>query len=145
MRHTQGIAMNFTPVIAIHTTFALSALALGPVALWSRLGRAVRPRWHRAAGYAWVTCMLGAALSALFIRSSLAWSVWGFSPIHLLIGLTVLALIRAFVDLHQGNIPGHRQTMQSLYLYACIVTGLFTLLPGRLLGQLVWGQWLGWL
>ena len=103
--------MSFTHIIAIHTTFALSALALGPVALWSRLGRMVRPRWHRAAGYAWVTCMLGAALSALFIRSSLAWSAWGFSPIHLLIGLTVLALIRAVVYLHQGNIQGHRKTM----------------------------------
>lgn len=137
--------MDFTPVIAIHTTFALSAVALGPLALWTRLGRTARPRWHRAAGYAWVSCMLGAALSALFIRSTLAWSVWGLSPIHLLIGLTVFALIRAFVYLHQGHIQGHRKTMQFTYLFACIVTGLFTLLPSRLLGQLVWGQWLGWI
>lgn len=137
--------MNFTPVIAVHTTFAVSALALGPMALWSRLGSTVRPRWHRAAGYAWVTCMLGAALSALFIRSSLAWSAWGFSPIHLLIGLTIFGLTRAFVYLYQGNIQGHRKSMQYLYIQACIVTGLFTLIPGRLLGQLIWGQWLGWL
>ena len=136
--------MGFTPVIAVHTILALSALALGPVALWSRLGRTTRPRWHRAAGYAWVTCMLGAALSALFIRSNLSWSVWGFSPIHLLIGVTVFALIRAFVYLYQGNIQGHRKTMMSVYFFACVVTGLFTLLPGRLLGQLVWGRWLGW-
>lgn len=137
--------MNFSPVIAIHTTFALSAVALGPLALWTRLGRMTRPRWHRAAGYAWVTCLLGAALSALFIRSTLDWNLWGFGPIHLLIAVTVLALIRAFVYLHQGNISGHRKTMQFTYLFACIVTGLFTLLPERLLGQWVWGQWLGWL
>ena len=137
--------MHFTPVIAIHTTFALCALVLGPLALWSRLGRTVRPRWHRAAGYAWVTCMAGAALSALFIRSSLSWNVAGFSPIHLLIALTLSGLVRAFVYLARGNIPGHRRTMQRLYLQACIVTGLFTLLPGRLLGQQLWGQWLGWL
>lgn len=137
--------MGFTPTTAIHTTFALSALALGPVALWTRLGSRVRPRWHRAAGYAWVTCMAGAALSALFIRSTSVWSLGGWSPIHLLIVLTLFMLVRAFVYLHQGHTQGHRQTMQGLYLYACIVTGLFTLLPGRLLGQLVWGQWLGWL
>lgn len=136
--------MSFTPVTAIHTTFALSALALGPLALWTRMGHTTRPRWHRAAGYAWVTCMLGTAVSALFIRSSLAWSVWGFSPIHLLIGVTVLGLTRAFVSLHQGNIPSHRKTMQFIYASACVITGLFTLLPGRLLGQLLWGQWLGW-
>lgn len=137
--------MPFTPVIAIHTTFALSALVLGPIALWTRLGRTVRPRWHRAAGYVWVTCMAGAALSALFIRSSLRWNIAGFSPIHLLIATTLLSLVQAFVYLARGDIAGHRRTMQLLYLTACTVTGLFTLLPGRLLGQQVWGEWLGWL
>jgi uncharacterized membrane protein len=137
--------MAFTPVIAIHTTFALSAVVLGPLALYTRLGRTARPRWHRAAGYAWVTCMIGAALSALFIHSSLPWRVGTFGPIHLLIALTLLSLVQAFVYLRQGHIAGHRKTMQSLYLFACIVTGLFTLLPGRLLGQLVWGEYLGWL
>lgn len=137
--------MGLTPIIAIHTTFALSAVALGPLALWARLGSTMRPRCHRAAGYAWATCILGAALSALFIRSRFAWSVWGWSPIHLLIGLTVLGLVRAFVYLHQGKVQGHRKAMQSIYICACIVTGLFALLPGRLLGQWVWGSWLGWL
>ena len=27
-------------------------------------------------------------------------------------------------------------------LYMVLLAGLFTLLPGRTLGQLVWGQWL---
>ena len=136
--------MNLPPIVAIHTTFALSAVVLGSFALWTRLGHTIRPRWHRATGYAWATCMVGAALSALFIRSTLPWNLWGFSPIHLLIGLTLFALVRAFVYLYQGQIQGHRRTMQSIYLLACIVTGLFTLLPGRLLGQQVWGDWLGW-
>ena len=33
--------------------------------------------------------------------------------------------------------------MQNLYWQACVGAGVFTLLPGRYLGQLVWGQWLG--
>ena len=33
--------------------------------------------------------------------------------------------------------------MQRLYVGACLVAGAFTLLPGRFLGQLVLGQWLG--
>jgi uncharacterized membrane protein len=32
--------------------------------------------------------------------------------------------------------------MISLYAGALVITGLFTLLPGRLLGRVVWG-WLG--
>lgn len=137
--------MSFTPIVAVHTTLALSAVALGPLALWSRLNRVVRPRWHRAAGYAWVTCMGGAAISALFIRSTLPWNVMGFSPIHLLIGLILAGLMRAFVLLHHGNVAGHRQTMQWLYVSGCVVTGLFTLLPGRTLGRALWGEWLGWI
>ena len=35
--------------------------------------------------------------------------------------------------------------MLKTYLGACVAAGLLTLLPSRTLGQLVWGQWLGWL
>lgn len=137
--------MPMSPVIAIHTTFALSAVVLGPFALWTRMGRSVRPRWHRAAGYAWVTCMSGAALSAAFIQSE-RMPLWhGYGPIHLLILVVFLSLWRAFTDLAQGHTEGHRKTMQWLYICACVVTGLFTLLPQRSLGQRVWGEWLGWL
>ena len=67
--------MQMTPVIAVHMTASLAALAIGPVALWARRGHAARiantqrPRLHRAAGYAWVTLMLLSAFSALFILS----------------------------------------------------------------------------
>lgn len=137
--------MPFTPIVAIHTSFALSAVVLGPFALWTRMGRTVRVRWHRAAGYVWVTCMLGTALSALFIHSDTLPHWQGYSPIHLLILVTIFYLWRAFAYLAQGNVEGHRKTMQRLYISACVVTGLFTLLPQRAMGQLVWGQWLGWL
>lgn len=89
--------------------------------------------------------MAGTALSALFIRSSFSWSLGGWSPIHLLIPLTLWSLVRALVYLQRGQVSGHRRTMQWLYLNACIVTGLFTLLPGRQLGRMLWGDWLGWL
>lgn len=136
--------MPFTPSIAIHTTLALSAVAIGPLALWTRMGRTQRPRWHRAVGYAWVTCLIGAALSALFIPSERMPLLWGYGPIHVLILVTAFFLWRAFAYLAQGNVQGHRKTMQGLYIGACAITGLLTLLPQRLLGQVVWGQWLGW-
>ena len=136
---------TWTPIIALHTTLALSSLMLGPMALWARLGRAQRPGWHRASGYAFVTCMAGTALSAVFIKShSFDW-LGRFGPIHLLILLTLGSLVQALWALRQGRILAHRRTMISLYITACLVTGAFTLLPQRLLGQTVWGQWLGWL
>jgi uncharacterized membrane protein len=137
--------MQMTPTIAIHTSAAITAVLLGPFALWARLGRTTRPRLHRALGYAWVTCMLAAALSALFIRDFRLPNIGGYTPIHLLIPLTFFSLFRAFVYVHQGNVLGHRKTMQWLYFSACIVAGAFTLLPGRYLGHLIWSNWLGWI
>jgi uncharacterized membrane protein len=138
-RHKQKFRrkiLQLTPTIAVHMSLALSAVAIGPWVLWARMGSTLRPQLHRALGYAWVTCMLGAALTGVFIRDFRL-------PIHLLIPLTLFSLYRAFRYLAAGNIPGHRKTMQWLYFSACIVTGIFTLLPGRYLGDLVWGHWLG--
>jgi uncharacterized membrane protein len=52
-------------------------------------------------------------------------------------------MIKAFASfwhLYHGNIAGHRQIMRSVYIGACVVAGLFTLLPGRYLGDLLWQQ-----
>jgi uncharacterized membrane protein len=141
--------MQLTPIIAIHLTAALAALALGPVALWARRGHAARnstsqrPRLHRAAGYAWTTCIVATAVSALFIRDYRLPNLAGYTLIHLLVPYTLFGLYGAFRQLLLGNIQAHRKHMLSLYLGACIGAGVFTLLPSRYLGQLVWGQWLG--
>lgn len=137
--------MQLTPTITVHLGLALSAVLIGPLVLWTRLGSITRPQLHRALGYAWVTCMLGAAVTGLFIRDFQLLNLWGYTPIHLLIPLTLFSLYRAFRFLATGNITGHRKTMQWLYFNACIVAGAFTLLPSRYLGQRVWGKWLGWI
>ena len=128
-----------SPTVAVHITFAISAVALGPLALWTRLRRVARPRWHRAFGYAWVTCMVGAATSGLFIRDYTLPNLQGFTPIHLLIPVTFSSLWLAFRNLAKGNFRGHQLTMQWTYAMACVVTGLFTLLPQRYLGRILWG------
>lgn len=137
-----------TPAIAINLSAALGALALGPVALWARRGHAAgasgqRPRLHRAAGYAWVTLMLATAVSALFIRDHNLPNIAGYTLTHLFVPYTLGGLFLVFRHLLRGNIQGHRNNMLGLYLGACIGAGVFTLLPSRILGQLVWGQWLG--
>ena len=141
--------MQLTPVIAIHLSAALAAVALGPVALWARRGHAARlahtqrPRLHRAAGYAWVTLMLIAALSAIFIRDFKLPNIAGYTPIHILVPVVFGSLFMAFRALFRGDMAKHRSWMVSLYISACLIAGAFTLLPNRYLGQLVWGQWLG--
>ena len=135
--------MPLTPLVAIHMTAALGALLVGPVALWARRAGQQRPRVHRAFGHAWVTLMLATALSALFIRDTSFPNIAGYTPIHLLVPLTLIGLVFAFRALARHDIATHRRTMQRLYLGACVLAGLFTLLPDRLLGHLVLVEWLG--
>ena len=134
--------MQLTPLIAIHMTAALTAICLGPIALWARKGSMQRPKLHRAFGYAWVTMMTVAAISAIFIRDYRLINIAGFTPIHLFVPVTFYFLFRAFQALARGNIAGHRKAMQRQYMSACLVAGAFTLLPNRYLGNLVWNQWL---
>lgn len=137
--------MQLTPTIAIHTAAALAAVAIGPFALWARMGSTIRPTLHRALGYAWVTLMLATAFSALFIRDYALPNLAGYTPIHLFVPYTLFGIASSFWFLSQRNINKHRRIMQQVYIGACGIAGLFTLLPSRMLGQLVWGQWLGWL
>jgi uncharacterized membrane protein len=128
-----------SPVVAIHLACAVPALLLGPLALTACKGS----RLHRAAGYAWVTLMLGAALSALFIHGRGLPNLAGFSPIHLLVPLTFFGIGMAIWHVSHGNMRGHQRSMRSTYYAGCVGAGLIALLPVRWLGQLVWGQWLG--
>jgi uncharacterized membrane protein len=130
--------MQLTPIVAIHMTAALGALATGPVALWARRSRVQHPKLHRAFGYAWVTLMVVAAISAVFLRDRELPNLAGYTPVHLLVPITFASLFGAFWMLARGNVVGHRRVMQSLYFGACVVAGAFTLLPDRLLGKLLW-------
>ena len=143
--------MNLTPLIAFHLSTALGALVVGPVALWARRGYAAktiktqRPSLHRRAGQTWVALILITAITAIFIRDFRLPNIAGYTPIHLLVPVTFGTLVWAFRALWCGNVQGHRRAMVTLYVGTCLVAGAFTLLPNRLLGRLVWGQWLGWL
>jgi uncharacterized membrane protein len=135
--------MQLTPLITIHMASALAAIAIGPVAIWARKGAVLRPKLHRAFGYAWVTLMLATAFSALFIRDYQLPNIVGYTPIHLFVPFTLVSIFQAFRALAQGDIAKHRKSMVGTYIGACMVAGGFTLLPGRYLGNLVWHQWLG--
>lgn len=131
--------MQLTPIIAIHMSAALAAVLTGPIALWARRARTQHPRLHRAFGYAWVTLMVITAVSAVFIRDFSLPNLAGYTPIHVLVPVTLVSLVIAFWRLARHDIRGHRTVMQQLYFWACIVAGSFTLLPQRYLGQVVWG------
>ncbi len=116
-------------LVQIHATAAFSALLLGLVqfALPKGGGR------HRAMGYAWVGLMMAIALSSFGIRPH------GFSWIHLISIYVLVSLPVAVLHARRGRITTHRWSMIGMFLGALVITGAFTLLPGRLMHQVVFG------
>ena len=130
---------SLSPAIVVHLALAASALLLGPVALTARKGS----RLHRGTGYAWVTLMLGAALSSVFIRDFHLPNVWGYTPIHILTIVTFVGVTLGLVRIARRDVPGHRRAMKRTYFAGCVGAGLFALSPGRYLGDLLWHHALG--
>jgi uncharacterized membrane protein len=132
---------DLSPAIVVHLVLAIGALLLGPFALLARKGS----RLHRAFGYAWVTLMLGAALSSVFIRDVRLPNLLGYTPIHILTVVTFAGIGTGIWHIANRRVRQHRVTMWSVYLGGCIGAGTFALLPGRFLGDLLWRDALGWI
>lgn len=127
--------MQRHPLIFFHLVTAIAALLLGAVILYGRKGT-----WnHRTLGWMWVTLMTGTVLSSAFIRDYRLPNLYGFTPIHGFTLYVAVMLPRALRFVRAGNIVGHRKTMRGIYFGGCVVAGIFTLLPGRFLGSLLWG------
>lgn len=116
------------PVLA-HLCAALAALVLGVVMLVRRKGTAS----HKALGRLWVALMLTVAISSLWIPRFLHLT-W----IHLFTLLTLLLLPLAIYRIRSGDVRGHARAMQGLFIGGLVVAGIFTLIPGRMLGNLLW-------
>ena len=131
MQTSRGISLP----IVVHLATVLSALLLGPVVLLRRKG----DRWHRLLGRVWVLLMVVTALASAFIRSPGAGLFGtGFSALHL---FTVWTLICAPVGVWlawKKRIAAHQGVMTGLYI-GLVLAGSFTLIPGRLVGSMVFG------
>jgi len=117
--------------IPSHAIAACLALFLGPVQFVSRKGSPL----HRYLGYAWVLLMLYVSISSFWIHSLKAFGF--FSPIHILSVVTLWSLFDAIRAARQHNIQKHQRIMKLLYVFALVVTGLFTLLPSRVMHQVL--------
>lgn len=121
------------PVIYLHLTCAVAALVLGAVQLARTKGTAS----HRLAGWVFVALMLTVAISSLWIPSFLHLT-W----IHVFTLITLVSLPLALWRIRHGNVRGHAAAMKGLYIGGLVIAGIFTLVPGRLLGNLLWkGVW----
>lgn len=117
-----------------HAYAAFGAIALGTVQLIGPKGTIP----HRALGFLWAGLMLFVAGSSLWIHELREWGSWSW--IHLLSLLTLVSVPLAVWQAHRHRVAEHRRMMILLYSLALVVTGLFTLLPGRIMHAVFFGN-----
>ncbi|TIS85629.1 MAG: DUF2306 domain-containing protein [Mesorhizobium sp.] len=122
------------PPIPWHAFAAFAALAIGGAQLALPKGTTR----HRVLGYAWAALMLVVAVSSFWIQRIRL--IGPFSPIHILSILVVVTAPLAVWYAHTHKVAAHRSAMIKLYLFALIGAGIFTLVPGRIMHTVVFGQ-----
>ena len=121
------------PVISLHAFAALAAFVLGVIQFAMPKGTGL----HRIIGYIWCALMVAIAGSSFGISTL---HVWGrFSPIHLISVFVLLVIPYGIYRARTGNIEGHRKSMTYTFFGALIVAGAFTLLPNRIMHEVVFG------
>lgn len=92
---------------------------------------------HRVMGYAWAALMLVIAISSFWIQQIRL--IGPFSPIHILSIIVLITVPLAVWHAHRHYVAKHRRVMISLYVFALIGAGVFTLLSGRIMHAVVFG------
>ncbi len=127
------------PLVFFHLVTAFAALLLGSIILMRRKGTGS----HRVLGWVWVALMGSTALATAFIRDYHLPNIAGITPIHAFTLLVAVGLPRGIWYIRHGDVEGHRKQMKGLFIGGCILAAVFTLIPGRFLGTLLWKQVLG--
>ncbi len=132
------ILAKLPPVILLHLFAALAAFVLGGFQLLAPKGTVP----HKLLGWIWFSLMLLVAGSAIFIRNFEGTSMptlFGFSPIHLFVVLTLVSVPQAIIAIKRGNVKAHASAVRGLYLGGMLIAGAFTFLPGRTMYQIFFG------
>jgi uncharacterized membrane protein len=120
--------------IPLHALAAMTAFVLGIVQLAAPKGTLP----HRTLGWIWVGLMASVAVSSFWIHQIRLLGPW--SPIHLLSIFTLAMLPLAVWRAHTHRVGDHRRIMILIFSGALVVAGLFTLLPGRIMHTVIFGQ-----
>jgi uncharacterized membrane protein len=126
--------LDAAPAIPVHALAAMAALALGLVQFAAPKGTLP----HRTIGWIWVALTVIVAASSLWIHEIRLFGPW--SPIHLLSIFTLVMVPIAVWRARRHRVADHRRIMTMTFVGALVIAGLFTLLPGRIMHAVVFGQ-----
>lgn len=122
--------------VQLHAACAMAALGLGVVQMVGLKGTRV----HRVTGWLWAALMAVVAGSSFFIHDMPL--IGPFGPIHILSLVVAVVLPMALINARRGDIRAHAAGMRGMFYGGLILAGLFTLWPGRIMYQVLFGSFL---
>jgi uncharacterized membrane protein len=120
--------------IPVHAFAAMAAFVLGVFQFAAPKGTLP----HRTVGWIWSLLMLTVAISSFWIHEIRLVGPW--SPIHLLSIFVLITVPLGVWRAHRHRLADHRRIMISVFSGALVIAGLFTLMPGRIMHAVVFGQ-----
>lgn len=123
--------LNAPIAVQFHVATVLPAAVLGAMLLARRKGTPA----HRLLGKIWLVLMVMTSFSTFFIHDLK--TVGNFSPIHLLSIYVIVGSIPAIRAARRGDIRAHRAQVAGMYFGGIVVAGLFTLVPHRVMGAII--------
>lgn len=126
--------LHASPAIQFHVATVVPAALIGGILLLLRKGTSL----HRMAGRLWIALMVLTALSSFFIHEIKL--IGGFSPIHILSVVVLVSAAEVIRSARRRDFVRHQRVVKSLYFGAIGIAGLFTLLPGRIMHEMVFAS-----
>jgi uncharacterized membrane protein len=123
--------------VKVHVATVVPAFVIGA---WQILLSRKGAPGHRALGYVYLGLITFTSLDALFIHTLMPKAPLGFSPIHVLIPLTLFGAASAWLGARKHDIRRHRNAMIGVYIGGMLIAGSLTLLPGRILHAVLFGN-----
>ena len=120
--------------IQLHAFAAMSAFVLGLLQFAAPKGTLS----HRMVGFIWLALMLAVAASSFWIHEIRMWGDW--SPIHLISFYVLIMVPVAVYYARHHNVRGHARTVIGMFLGGLVIAGLFTVVPGRLMHAVTFGN-----
>jgi uncharacterized membrane protein len=135
--------MNLSPLlhaslaVQIHVVTVVPTFVIGTYQIFfSKKGEP----FHRALGYAYLTLLTITCIDAMFIHEIMPKSwFYGFSPLHVLVLLTLACVVSALRAARAHNIPRHRSAVLGSYIGGLLVATSLLLLPGRIMHAVFFG------
>lgn len=116
--------------VMIHVATVIPAVPLGGYLLLSRKGT----KRHKQLGKLWLALMVITAIAIVFIRGGT-----DFSWIHIFVPMTLIGAYQAITSAKARNIQKHKKHIINMYMGALMIPGIFSFMPGRFMGALLFG------